>query len=152
MSAAPAYSSYQYMRVTSPAEYVAHVEINNPKRLNAFSQAVWLEFGKVFDQISADPDFRVAILSGTGDRAFTSGLDVKSAASDSPLSSGEGDEVRKAKLLRSHIEEFQTSISAMEKCEKREFSTAPRPPPASSSFLGSPVFERSLAKRRGCFC
>lgn len=116
-----AYSSYQYFRVTSPAEHVAHVEINNPRRLNAFSQAVWLEYGKVFEQISADPAFRVAILSGAGDRAFTSGLDVKSASTDSPLTSSDGDEVRKAKYLRSHIEEFQTSISAAEKCEKREF-------------------------------
>lgn len=118
-----AYSSYQYMHVTSPAEHVAHVEINNPKRLNAFSQAVWLEFGKVFDQLSADPNVRAVILSGTGDRAFTSGLDVKAAAGESPLSGSDGDEVRRAKSLRSHIEEFQTSISAMEKCEKRKFSS-----------------------------
>ncbi|KAM3462122.1 hypothetical protein MY5147_009199 [Beauveria neobassiana] len=118
MSVVPAYESYQYMRVTSPAEYVAHVEINNPKRLNAFSQAVWLEYGRVFEQISVDAQFRVAVLSGVGDRAFTSGLDVKAAAGDSPLTTAEGDEVRRAKLLRNHIEEFQTSISAMEKCEK----------------------------------
>ncbi|KAM3534729.1 hypothetical protein MY4038_001982 [Beauveria bassiana] len=118
MSVVPAYESYQYMRVTSPAEYVAHVEINNPKRLNAFSQAVWLEYGRVFEQISADAQFRVAVLSGVGDRAFTSGLDVKAAAGDSPLTTAEGDEVRRAKLLRNHIEEFQTSISAMEMCEK----------------------------------
>ncbi|OAR02737.1 hypothetical protein LLEC1_07327 [Akanthomyces lecanii] len=118
MSVVAAYESYRYMRVTSPAEHVAHVEMNNPRRLNAFSQAVWLEFGRVFEQISADAQFRVAILSGAGDRAFTSGLDVKAAAADSPLTTAEGDEVRRAKLLRSHIEEFQTSITAMEKCEK----------------------------------
>ncbi|KAM3506358.1 hypothetical protein MY10362_002417 [Beauveria mimosiformis] len=117
MSVVPAYESYQYMRVTSPAEHVAHVEINNPKRLNAFSQAVWLEYGRVFEQISADAQFRVVVLSGVGDRAFTSGLDVK-AAVDSPLTTTEGDSVRRAKLLRNFIEEFQTSISAMEKCEK----------------------------------
>ncbi|TQW00219.1 hypothetical protein V2A60_001324 [Cordyceps javanica] len=118
MSIVPAYASYQYFRVTSPAEHVVHVEINNPKRLNAFSQAVWLEYGRVFAQVSADPQFRVAVLSGVGDRAFTSGLDVKAAVSDSPLTTADGDEVRRAKLLRNHIEEFQTSISAVEKCEK----------------------------------
>lgn len=137
MSVLPAYASYQYFLVTSPAEHLVHVEINNPKRLNAFSEAVWLEFGKVFDQISADPDFRVALLSGTGDRAFTSGLDVKAAATDSPLASGDsGDVARRAKVLRGHIEEFQNCISAVEKCEKR---TSSNPTCLFPSSLGKTV-------------
>ncbi len=124
MSVVPAYASYKHIRVTSPAEFVAHVEINRESRLNAFSQAVWLEFGSVFNQISNDADFRAVVLSGAGDRAFTSGLDVKSAASEGPFANGatdELDEVRKAKLLRSHMDEFQRCISAMEKCEKRTY-------------------------------
>lgn len=28
--------SYQYFNVTFPSEYVAHVEINRPEKLNAF--------------------------------------------------------------------------------------------------------------------
>lgn len=125
MTALAAYSSYEFMLVTSPAPFVAHLEINRPKKLNAFSQQVWLEFGRVFQQLSEDSDVRVVILSGAGDRAFTAGLDVQAAATDSPFS-GENqdlDPARKAKLLRPHIDEFQSSISAMEKCEKR---TLPR--------------------------
>ncbi len=120
----PSYASYKHIRVTSPAEHVAHVQIDRQSRLNAFSEEVWTEFGAVFHQISADPEFRAVVLSGAGNRAFTSGLDVKAAASEGPFANGatdDMDEVRKAKLLRSHIEDFQSSISAMEKCEKRTF-------------------------------
>ncbi|OAQ61791.1 enoyl-CoA hydratase/isomerase family protein [Pochonia chlamydosporia 170] len=117
---ASAYSSYEFMRVTFPSPFVAHLEINRPAKLNAFSRAVWLEFGRVFRQLSDDSDVRVVVLSGAGDRAFTAGLDVSAASSEGPLS-GEGgdlDPARKAKALRGHIEEFQTCISEMEKCEK----------------------------------
>jgi delta(3,5)-delta(2,4)-dienoyl-CoA isomerase len=114
----PGYS-YEFFLVSSPSQGVAHVEINRPKKLNAFSQAVWLEFMRVFEQLSADPEVRAVVLSGAGDRAFTAGLDVTAAAEDGVLSStSDADVSRKAKILRSHIEEFQTAISAMEKCEK----------------------------------
>ncbi|CAF3445311.1 hypothetical protein SNK03_003325 [Fusarium graminearum] len=114
----PAYASYKHMLVSSPGPFVAHVEINRPKKLNAFSQEVWLEFGHVFNQLSNDSDIRAVVLSGAGDRAFTAGLDVQAASGDGILSDAAGDVAKKAKVLRNHIEEFQDSISAMEKCEK----------------------------------
>ncbi|CAJ0539394.1 Ff.00g070300.m01.CDS01 [Fusarium sp. VM40] len=114
----PAYTSYKHILVSSPGPFVAHVEINRPKKLNAFSQEVWLEFGNVFNQLSHDEDVRAVVLSGAGDRAFTAGLDVKAASGDGILSGSDADIAKKAKVLRSHIEEFQDSIGAMEKCEK----------------------------------
>ncbi|KAF5654556.1 putative delta3,5-delta2,4-dienoyl isomerase precursor (ech1) [Fusarium heterosporum] len=113
-----AYTSYKHILVSSPGPFVAHVEINRPKKLNAFSQEVWLEFGSVFNQLSHDEDVRAVVISGAGDRAFTAGLDVQAASGDGILSSSEADIAKKAKVLRSHIEEFQDSIGAMEKCEK----------------------------------
>ena len=122
MSVAKAYSSYEFMKVTFPSSFVAHLELNRPSKLNAFSRPVWLEFGKVFRQLSEDADVRVVVLSGAGDRAFTAGLDVKASMQEGPLSSGaeDVDPARKAKALREHIEEFQFSISEMERCQKRE--------------------------------
>ena len=115
----PAYSHYEHLVVSSPSPLVAHVEINRPRRLNAFSQAVWLEFGRVFAQLSADSKVRAVVLSGAGERAFTAGLDVQAASEDGIVRGGAGDVARRAKLLRPHIEEFQGAIGAMEKCEKR---------------------------------
>lgn len=113
-----AYSAYKFFTVTSPKPFVAHVQIQRPDKLNAFSEVMWLEFGRVFQQLSADADVRAVVLSGAGDKAFTAGLDVQSASQDSTLMSDQKDPARKAKGMRAQIEEFQASIGAMEKCEK----------------------------------
>lgn len=117
----PAYTGYEHFIVSSPSAGVAHVEINRPRKLNAFSQPVWLEFGRVFEQLSGDADVRAVVLSGAGERAFTAGLDLQASSQDGAVfgNSG-GDPARRAKGLRTHIEEFQRSIGALEKCEKRK--------------------------------
>ncbi len=126
MAAPLAGYKYEHFLVTSPHPYVAHVEINRPRKLNAFARPQWLEFGAVFRQLSEDAGVRAVVLSGAGDRAFTAGLDVQAASQEGPLSGGgdggDLDAARKAKALRPHIEEFQSCISEMERCEKREFA------------------------------
>ncbi|RFU79778.1 delta3,5-delta2,4-dienoyl- isomerase precursor ech1 [Trichoderma arundinaceum] len=113
-----AYASYKHFTVSSPKPFVAHVQIQRPEKLNAFTEAMWLEFGSVFRQLSADADVQAVVLSGAGDRAFTAGLDVQSAAQDGTFTAKDLDPARKAKKLRAQIDEFQSSIGAMEKCEK----------------------------------
>ncbi|KAG6008675.1 hypothetical protein E4U21_004030 [Claviceps maximensis] len=115
----PAYTAYQFLRVTQPTPGIptAHVEINRPEKLNAFSRPVWLEFGRVFRQLSADADVRVVVVSGVGERAFTAGLDVVDASAVTGVG-GVLDPARRAKGMRGHIEEFQGCISEMERCEK----------------------------------
>ncbi|KAH7357944.1 delta-delta-dienoyl-CoA isomerase [Plectosphaerella cucumerina] len=108
---------YEHFLVDSPAPFVAHVQINRPKKLNAFHRAVWLEFRQVFDRLSADPEIRAVVLSGAGDRAFTAGLDVQAAGGDFANASSP-DASRNATALRRNIEEFQDSVSAAEKCAK----------------------------------
>lgn len=117
----PAYAGYKDLIVSSPSPAVAHVEINRPQKVNAFSRALWLEFGKAFEQLSADADIRAIVLSGAGEKGFTAGLDVQDAQANGTLGTGGGDIARTAKGLRALIEEFQNSIGAMEKCEKRKF-------------------------------
>ncbi|KAM0485278.1 hypothetical protein ACHAPE_001293 [Trichoderma viride] len=113
-----AYSAYKFFTITGPKPFVAHVQIQRPEKLNAFSEPMWLEFGRIFRQLSEDVDVRAVVLSGAGDRAFTAGLDVQSASQDSVLNADGNDPARKAKKIRAHIEEFQSSIGALEKCEK----------------------------------
>ncbi|KAF6818494.1 enoyl-hydratase isomerase family protein [Colletotrichum sojae] len=112
--------TYTHFLVTSPAEFVVHVEINRPKKLNAFSEPVWREFGALFNRLSHDADVRAVVLSGAGDRAFSAGLDVQSAAEGTLGSTvgGDVDPARFATTMRRHIVEFQAAIDAMEKCEK----------------------------------
>ncbi|KAF1977314.1 ClpP/crotonase [Bimuria novae-zelandiae CBS 107.79] len=108
---------YEYFNVTFPAEYVAHVEINRPEKLNAFIEQMWLNLSAIFTRLSHDPNVRSIVITGAGDRAFTAGLDVQ-AASQSSLTQNAEDPARTATTLRRHILEFQNCISAIEKCEK----------------------------------
>ncbi|PWY86598.1 enoyl-CoA hydratase/isomerase family protein [Aspergillus sclerotioniger CBS 115572] len=114
--------TYQHFNVTFPPEqqYVAHVEIHRPDKLNAFIEAMWLELSAIFTRLSSDPSVRSIVLTGAGDRAFSAGLDVKAASegllSDSPES--DLDSARRAAHLRRHIVSFQDCISSIEKCEK----------------------------------
>ncbi len=55
---------------------VSIIRINRPERLNAINNAVAVELQQAFEAFDADADQRVAILSGTGNRAFSAGADV----------------------------------------------------------------------------
>ncbi|PYH98061.1 ClpP/crotonase [Aspergillus ellipticus CBS 707.79] len=113
--------TYKHFNVTYPPEhqYVAHVEINRPEKLNAFFEEMWLELSSIFNTLSTSPSVRSIILSGAGPRAFTAGLDVKAASSPSGLLGPSPlDPARKALHMRRHILSFQSCISAIESCEK----------------------------------
>lgn len=62
------------------------------------------------------------VLSGCGDN-LTAGLDMHEASQGAILNGTEAgvDGARKAIRIRRYIEEFQESVSAVEKCEKRRF-------------------------------
>ncbi len=55
---------------------ISIIRIDRPDRLNAINQAVAVEMQQAFQAFDADPNQRVAILSGTGEKAFCSGADV----------------------------------------------------------------------------
>ncbi|WP_339702537.1 enoyl-CoA hydratase [uncultured Sphingosinicella sp.] len=70
----------------------AVVTMNRPEAMNALSKALRSELARSFDALEADPDIRVAILTGAGERAFTAGLDLKELGSGA---SSLGDAVEK---------------------------------------------------------
>lgn len=70
---APSPPTVRFFKLSRPAEYVAHVEINRPEKLNAFHDAMWHEMKAVFEHLSCDPDVRCVLISGAGLRAFTAG-------------------------------------------------------------------------------
>ena len=113
------YNNFEFFNVSFPAGFVAQVQINRPKKLNAFTEQMFHNLGAIFNRLSHDPDVRVIILTGNGDRAFTAGLDVQAASETGFVSRGKDlDGARKATALRRHIQELQDSVSALEKCEK----------------------------------
>ena len=101
--------------VSFASEYVLHIEIDRPEKLNAFNDALWQSMQKIFEAASTDPDVRVCVLSARG-RAFTAGLDITQTSLASTM---EGfDPARAAQAFRRHIVEFQAAISSIHRCAK----------------------------------
>jgi enoyl-CoA hydratase/carnithine racemase len=49
---------------------------NNPERRNAISVDMWEAMPGVLEKFGSDPDVRVIVLAGAGDKAFVSGADI----------------------------------------------------------------------------
>jgi enoyl-CoA hydratase/carnithine racemase len=60
----------------SVTDGIATVRLNRPERLNAINQQMHLELPQVWQAFRQDPEARVAVVTGAGDRAFCSGADV----------------------------------------------------------------------------
>jgi enoyl-CoA hydratase len=56
---------------------IATITINRPERMNSLSPETLDRLDEMWAQFDHDPDARVAILTGTGDRAFSVGGDLK---------------------------------------------------------------------------
>ena len=55
----------------------AVLTLNRPEAMNALSAELRTALARTVRELEADPDVRVLILTGAGDRAFTAGLDLK---------------------------------------------------------------------------
>lgn len=60
--------------------HVVTITLNRPEVLNAMHPEAHAELARAFDDYAADPDLRVAIVTGAGDRAFCVGTDLKALA------------------------------------------------------------------------
>jgi len=60
--------------------HVAYVTLDRPERMNALDRHSHVELIEIFDDFESDPDARVAIITGAGDRAFCAGNDLKVTA------------------------------------------------------------------------
>jgi enoyl-CoA hydratase len=55
---------------------VGWLVFNNPERRNAVSLEMWQGIAQVLADYDADPEVRVVVLTGAGDKAFASGADI----------------------------------------------------------------------------
>lgn len=63
------------------ADGKATITLNRPEAMNALSHDLRTAFYEACQDIKADRDIRVVIVTGAGDRAFTAGLDLKELGS-----------------------------------------------------------------------
>jgi 2-oxoglutaroyl-CoA hydrolase len=59
-----------------PDRSVATVTLDRQEKLNRVAIGARDELARVFDELGADPDVRVIVLAGAGEKAFTAGGDV----------------------------------------------------------------------------
>lgn len=72
-------SHHRYIQVERDGPLTL-ITINRPEVMNALNPAANHELANAFDAFQADPDQRVAIITGAGERAFCVGIDLKAIA------------------------------------------------------------------------
>jgi E-phenylitaconyl-CoA hydratase len=60
------------------SDHVATITLNRPEALNSFNDDMGAEMGWAWERVREDDDVRVAVLQANGDRAFCTGVDIKS--------------------------------------------------------------------------
>src|SRR5712672_3348077 len=91
---------------------VALVTLNRPQKLNALDYALIDRLMAVLDSIEADEDVRAVILTGAGERAFSSGADIACFAPSVRRGQAAAlrDFVRRGQRLTGRIESFPKPV------------------------------------------
>lgn len=85
---------------------IAKITINRPDVLNALRRQTYDELGIAFTDMADDPTIGVGVITGAGDRAFSSGGDVRAQAERTPDSG------------RSHLRAILQLGTTMRNCGK----------------------------------
>lgn len=72
-------STYQHI-LLDPDGAILWITIDRPAALNALNPLAHRELSAALDRYAADPTLRVAVISGSGERAFCVGSDLKARA------------------------------------------------------------------------
>ena len=62
---------------TSVKNSIGYLNIDRPESLNAMNDEVLDEFISKINDLTSEPKVRVIIISGSGDKAFIAGADIK---------------------------------------------------------------------------
>jgi enoyl-CoA hydratase len=71
--------SYENIRMEKRGP-LATVTLDRPKVLNALNAATFAELDAAFGELASDPEVRVVLLTGAGERAFAAGADIRELA------------------------------------------------------------------------
>jgi enoyl-CoA hydratase len=101
--------TYQALRIEREGA-VAVVVVDRAEKLNALNALVRRELLRAFDELAADDDVRVVVLTGAGERAFVAGADVSEFIGRTPL---EQRATMKARRIFEVIAEYPKPTIAM---------------------------------------
>lgn len=75
---------FQYV-LTEKKGRIGILTVNRPEKLNALNTQVVKEIASAFKELEGDPDIRVIIITGAGDKAFIAGADIAEMKEMTPL-------------------------------------------------------------------
>jgi len=109
--------SYEYESLRAEIKnFVLHVQLNRPEKMNAIDKQMSSELRHCFNQASDDPDVRVIVISGGKCKLFCSGIDLQLLMTLAPMP--EADVGRRGRFLYKFVRELQKSLSAIDDCNK----------------------------------
>jgi len=91
-------------------EGIAILKINRPKVLNALNRTTLLEIQRALKELEKDPQVRVLIITGEGEKAFVAGADISEMAPMNPKEALEFSKLGHETL--NLIEEFPSPVIA----------------------------------------
>src|ERR1700753_1550659 len=93
-------------------EGVGVVTFNNPDKRNAMSLDMWEGLGQALGELRDDPEVRVVILVGTGDKAFVSGADISQFEKTRHNAAASEEYSRKSDAQRALLADFPKPVIA----------------------------------------
>ena len=91
---------------------IAIITINRPERRNALDAEHYKALSEAWIEVRDNPEIRVAIITGAGDKAFTAGADIKSFITNAPPLA-ELMLTQKSQLLNRGLEIWKPVIAAV---------------------------------------
>jgi len=91
---------------------VAVITINRPERMNAMDADAYAALSEAWQRVRDDTGIRAAVVTGAGDRAFTTGADIKSFLTDPADLSGFWN-TQRDQLLNRGLEVFKPIVAAV---------------------------------------
>lgn len=91
---------------------VGVITFNNPDKRNAMSLEMWEGFGEALTSLRDDPDVRVVILVGGGDKAFVSGADISQFEKQRHNAEASEEYSRRSAAQRALLAEFPKPVIA----------------------------------------
>nr|MDQ3041471.1 enoyl-CoA hydratase/isomerase family protein [Acidobacteriota bacterium] len=101
--------SYETITVEK-RDSIVILTINRPDKLNALSSKVHAEGVEILDELKTDPEVRVVVIRGAGEKAFVAGADISEFAGATPV---EQRIVMNSRSLFTVLDTFPKPIIAM---------------------------------------
>jgi enoyl-CoA hydratase len=102
--------AYEDIKVVKDGK-IATIMVDRPKVYNAIRFETMMEINSALDDIEADNDIRVVVVTGAGDKAFVSGGDISVMAQDITYVDTLGD-VTKGQDVITRLENFRKPVIA----------------------------------------